>query len=193
VGIGEGTVIVVEGPDGAGKTTFIELLKGYTNLEVAPRVVSKDAEAMVDLREWVHENVRAGWQELIFDRHRLISEPIYGPVLREEFEPGFSSLSWFYAMLEKFYACKPVIVYCLPPFDVVWKNVMSDDDNRIFHTNGRALRQIWSAYLNKACTDYALNKHIIIYDYTSDDPMFYVKRIQHFINNRRKQVVINVQ
>lgn len=186
-------MIVVEGPDGAGKTTFIELLSKYIDLPVAPRVVSKDTEAMVDLREWVHDNVQKGWQEVIFDRHRLISEPIYGPTLRSEFEPGFSDLGWFYAMLEKFYSCKPVIVYCLPPFSTVWENVMSSDDNSIFHTNGRALRQIWSGYLNKACTDFALRNHTIIYDYTSDDPMFYVKRIQHYINNRRKQVVINVQ
>lgn len=178
-------MIVVEGPDGAGKTTFIELLSRYTDLPVAPRVVSKNAEAMVDLRQWVHDNIQDGWQELIFDRHRLISEPIYGPVLRDEFEPGFSDLGWFYAMLEAFYKIKPVIVYCLPPFELVWKNVMSDDDNRIFHKNGRALRQIWSAYLNKACTDYALGKHIIIYDYTADDPMAYVKRIQSYIDTRR--------
>lgn len=185
-------MIVVEGPDGGGKTTFIDLLKGYVNLEVAPRVVSKDAEAMVDLKLWVHENVKRGFQELIFDRHRLISEPIYGPALREKLEPGFSELSWFYAMLEAFYASKPILVYCLPPLEVVWENVMGNEDNRIFHTNGRALQQIWAAYLNKATTDQVLGKHVIIYDYTSDDPMFYAKRIQQYLDTRRQKVSNNV-
>jgi hypothetical protein len=185
-------MIVVEGPDGGGKTTFIDLLKEYVNLEVAPRVVSKDAEAMVDLKLWVHENVKKGFQELIFDRHRLISEPIYGPVLRNKLEPGFSDLSWFYAMLEEFYHCKPIIIYCLPPLQVVWDNVMNSDDNSIFHTNGRALQQIWSSYLNKACTDMVLGRHIIIYDYTSDDSIFYAKRIQQYLDTRRQRVSNNV-
>ncbi len=179
-------MIVVEGPDGAGKTTFIELLKEYTHLEVAPRVVTKDAEAMVNLQTWVAENVRAGWQELIFDRHRLISEPIYGPTLRDKLEPGFNDLSWFYAMLEAFYACKPIVVYCLPPLSVVWENVMSDDDNRIFHQNGKALQQVWAAYLNKLSTEFALRKHETwVYDYTVDDPMWLVKQINHQIEKRR--------
>jgi hypothetical protein len=186
-------MIVVEGPDGAGKTTFIELLQAYTHLEVAPRVVSKDAEAMVDLQRWVHDNVTKGWQELIFDRHRLISEPIYGPALRDRLEPGFSDLSWFYAMLEAFYACKPVVVYCLPPFEEVWDNVMSDENNRIFHQNGAALRQIWCAYLNKACTDFALRNYTLVYDYTSDDPMYYVKKVNSFLQNRRKALEVKIE
>ena len=179
-------MIIVEGPDGSGKSTFIREFQAVTHLPVAPRVVSKDAQAMVDLRTWVAENVRAGWQETIFDRHRLISEPIYGPILRKQPEPGFSSLSWFYAMLEQFYACRPIIVYCLPPLDVVWKNVMSNDDNKIFHTNGLALQQIWLGYLNKVSTDFALRNYTYVYDYTADDPVWYINLIKHHIENRRR-------
>lgn len=177
-------MIVVEGPDGAGKTTFIEQLNAVLNLPIAPRVVSKDAEAMVDLQDWVHQNVKGGFQALIFDRHRLISEPIYGPALRDELEPGFSDLSWFYAMLEAFYAIKPIIIYCLPPFQQVWNNVMSEEENRIFHQNGAALRQIWSGYLNKACTDFALRHDTFIYDYTADDPGHYIKVVKSKLQKR---------
>lgn len=180
-------MIVVEGPDGAGKTTFVELLKSYTNLEVAPRVVAQDTTAMVDLQRWVHDNVTKGWHETIYDRHRLISEPIYGPVMRPaQPEPGFSDLSWFYAMLEAFYDCKPVIIYCLPPFETVWENVMRDENNGVFHTRGDAVRQIWTAYMNKACTEFALRRHETwVYDYTADDPMYYIRHIQRQIEKRR--------
>jgi hypothetical protein len=180
-------MIVVEGPDGAGKTTFISQLVEKTGLEVAPRVVAKDTTAMVDLQRWVHENVTKGWHETIYDRHRLISEPIYGATLRPEApEPGFDNFSWFYAMLEAFYESKPIVIYCLPPLEVVWRNVMTDEDNKVFHRNGRAVWQIWMAYMNKACTEYALRKHqTFIYDYTTDDPWYYIHQIERQIEKRR--------
>lgn len=180
-------MIVVEGPDGAGKTTFISQLVEATGLPVAPRVVAKDTTAMGDLQRWVHENVTRGWHETIYDRHRLISEPIYGLVMRPDTpEPGFSDLSWFYAMLEEFYHSKPVVVYCLPPFEVVWENIMKDDDNKTFHREGRKVRQIWTAYMNKACTEFALRKgYVWVYDYTTDDPSYYIRHIQRVIDKRR--------
>jgi hypothetical protein len=160
-------MIVVEGPDGAGKTTLINQIKTATGLQVAPRVVSKDAEAMVDLKLWVELNVAQGWQPLIFDRHRLFSEPIYGPILRDKLEPGFSDLQWFGEMLATFYRCNPVIIYCLPPFDVVWANIQNDEDNRVvadFHT----IKAIWGAYFNKAVTDHVHGADVWMHDYTKD-------------------------
>lgn len=163
-------MIIVEGPDGAGKTTLISKLRVLTKLEVSPRVVSKDAESMVDLKRWTEENVRAGFQNLIFDRHRLISEPIYGPVLRKIPEPGFNDLEWFLDQITSFYLTRPVIIYCLPPFSVVWGNVMKDDDNKIFHAEGEKLSLIYRSYVNKAVTDHSLRSRTWIYDYT--DPIY---------------------
>lgn len=160
-------MIIVEGPDGAGKTTLIKQLIEATGLPVAPRVVSKDAEAMVDLKRWTEENIKGGFQPLIFDRHRLISEPIYGPVLREKPEPGFDDVEWFHAMLAGLYldVC-PIIVYCLPPWPVVWANIMKSEDNRVFHGNPQGFRQIYQAYFNKAMTDQVLYSSSFTYDYT---------------------------
>jgi GTPase SAR1 family protein len=180
-------VIIVEGPDGAGKTTLINTLKEKLNLEVAPRVVSKDAEAMVDLRVWVEKNLMAGWQPLIFDRHRLISEPIYGPILRAEWEPGFSEVDWLVPTLHQFYTLEPIIIYCLPPFKTVWDNVLSNDDNRLFHGNPQGVRAIWGAYLNKAATDFAFNKNVYLYDYT--EPAYSDGMLGVIISRIKKQLV----
>ena len=160
-------MIVVEGPDGAGKTTLIDDIISATGLDVSPRVVSKDAEAMVDLKKWTEENVAKGFQNLIFDRHRLISEPIYGPILRTEPEPGFDDLPWFQGQLRRFYQLEPVLIYCLPPLQVVWENVCNDPDNRVVHYEG-TIAKIYGAYFNKAITDHVLErKNVWIYDYTS--------------------------
>ena len=52
-------MIIVEGPDGAGKTTVLQDLKTVFDLPVAPRVVSKETEAMVDGVRAYAEEVRS--------------------------------------------------------------------------------------------------------------------------------------
>lgn len=178
-------MIIVEGPDGAGKTTLIERLKVHTGLQVAPRVVSKDAEAMVDLKKWVDDNLEAGFQNLIFDRHRLISEPIYGPILRPELDSGFENLGWFYPRLRNFYLIDPVIIYCLPPFDIVWANVREDESNKVV-ADKQVLQQIWGAYVNKAMTEYTLKPHRTwVWDYTMIDPQDYAF---NYLTDRIKEI-----
>lgn len=143
-------MLIVEGPDGAGKTTLIEGLKDWLDMPVAPRVVSKDAEAMVDLRQWVDENLAQGFQRTIFDRHRLVSEPVYGPILRRMQEPGFDDLSWLGPRMEMFYHLQPVIVYCLPSIQTVYRNVMGDPDNKAVEHD---IFSIYSAYVARAAID----------------------------------------
>lgn len=158
-------MIVVEGCDGSGKTTLLNRLTEYFDYPIAPRVVSKDTEALVNLMLWVQENLAKGWQETFYDRHRLISEPIYGPVLRPKAEPGFSNAKWMYAQFEKFYReVKPVIIYCLPPLEVVKENLEGDDDNKVVvnHTE-----QIYSAYVAQATRDVMWRPSLHFgYDYT---------------------------
>jgi hypothetical protein len=181
-------MIILEGPDGGGKTTLLNRLQADLSIKVAPRVVSKEAKAMTDLVEWVHENLRQGFQPKLYDRHRLISEPIYGPALRNDLEQGFDDPLWLNEMLFRLYfRVKPVLIYCLPPFDEVWKNVMSDEDNSIFHGWGGALKHVYWAYFNKALTDHVLyNGSCWIYDYTSphaeEKYMTMLHSLQHRLN-----------
>lgn len=157
-------MLIVEGPDGAGKTTLIEALQKEYDLPVAPRVVSKDAEAMVDLRHWVDQNLDKGFQRTIFDRHRLISEPIYGPVLRKKQEDGFDDLEWLAPRMKEFYSLKPVIIYCLPDLETVRANIKDDDDNRVVQDH---IDAIYAAYVARASIDYSLSPGIVrVWNYT---------------------------
>lgn len=157
-------MIVVEGPDGAGKTTLIRTLQEHLDLPIAPRVVTKYAEAMVDLREWVDRNLAEGFQQTIFDRHRLISETIYGPILRDEQESGFSELSWLAPRMKQFYQIQPIIIYCLPPLAEVRHNVWQGEDNIVVQAQ---INKIYSAYVARASADYAANRAIVkVWDYT---------------------------
>lgn len=157
-------MIVFEGPDGAGKTTLIEAFQEAFDTPVAPRVVSKDAEAMVDLQDWVDDNLSQGFQYRIFDRHRLISETIYGPILRGTQQPGFNQLSWMGPRLYRFYELKPVIIYCLPPLEVVKANILNDPDNKVVEEK---IEAIYSAYVARAALDHVFSPGIVkIWDYT---------------------------
>lgn len=158
-------MIIVEGPDGAGKTTLIKnITEAYPDLEVAPRVVSKETKDLTDLQKWVDHNLAQGFQYKLFDRHRLISEFIYGPVLRRVQRPGFTSGAWVHGSLRRFYMIKPVIIYCLPPLDVVRHNVVGDIDNSKVELH---IEQIYTAYLQRASLDVTF-AGALIYDYTRD-------------------------
>lgn len=182
-------MIIVEGPDGAGKTTLISELVEETGLQVAPRVVSKDTEAMTDLVKWTEENTRAGFQATIFDRHRLISEPIYGPILREQLTPEFTDPEWFYHQLSALYHCNPFIIYCLPPFQTVMENILSTEDNKFFHGNPYAVQAIWGAYLNKAMTESVHRDRTFIYNY---EDSIDVQQVLPFVTARIKEQLLHV-
>lgn len=161
-------MIIVEGPDGAGKTTLIRQLQKEFGLEVAPRVVSKNAEALVDLKDWVAQNLEDGFQYKIFDRHRLISEFIYGPLLRKEQQPGFDNIVWAYSSLYNLYELVgPVVIYCLPPLETVRKNILGDHENAVVADHIDAM---YTAYVHRAALDWVRDPgKTIIWDYTRDD------------------------
>lgn len=159
-------MLIVEGPDGGGKTTLIARLSEGLSLPVADRVVSKDAEAMVDLKAWVDSNLHSGFQPVIYDRHRLISEPIYGPVLRKHMEPGFEDPHWLASRQRLLRKINPIIIWCLPPLEDVLKNVDGDADNFVISEH---IETIYWLYFNAACT--WPGNYSGIWDYTErEDP-----------------------
>lgn len=179
-------MLIVEGPDGAGKTTLIRQFQEAFDIPVAPRVVSKDAEAMTDLQDCVDNNLDEGFQSTIFDRHRLISETIYGPVLRSYQSKGFDDLSWLGPRLQRFYDLQPIIIYCLPPLEVVRKNIEGDEDNKVVAAHIDAL---YTAYVARASLDHAFSPGMVkIWDYTKSpkikDRMMWFNTIHHQLRER---------
>lgn len=160
------TLIIVEGPDGAGKTTMVRMLMEELDWPVAPRVVSHEAQAMVDLVEWTEENVRKPLEPMLYDRHRLISEPIYGPILRNKMEPGFDDVRWLGRMHYLFRDKDPLVIFCLPPLQTVLNNIEGDPNNlAVVNT----IRVIYYLYLNAAAswpTD-----ELLVWDYTKPEKL----------------------
>lgn len=164
------SMIIFEGPDGAGKTSLAVRLSKDLGIPMAPKVVSSDMTALTDLAEWTEQNVSGGFQYKIFDRHRLISEPIYGPATRSRQDLRFLDPGWMMEMMARFYACDPILIYCLPPLHVVRENVYRDDtDNQA--VRGR-IAAIYAGYAARSAIDlYHGKARLFNYQTTQYDDM----------------------
>lgn len=173
-------MIIVEGPDGSGKTTLVKRLAEELGYPVAPRVVGTDTNPVVgvDLNRWVEGNLKQGFHKTIYDRHRLISDPIYSSLIRQR--PGMTSQS--IALAEgiplgtelyeracdqmRFKAIHPLVIVCLPPLADYLDNLAEDPANTQLYLRGTDLklaRQVWAAYFNWMVEHYF---HIRHWDYT---------------------------
>lgn len=108
-------IIVVEGPDNAGKTTLgLQLAK---KLRAAFIKVERPASGL-DLMQFQHIIEFAGTYSgcVVADRHPCISEPIYGSIIR-----GGHFLTQDDILL--CYRCITAIVYCRPPVEMILKTI----------------------------------------------------------------------
>lgn len=176
-------MIIIEGPDGGGKTTLVKQLSHTLGIPVAPKVVDSDTRAMVDLRQWTDQNLDKGFHRTIYDRHRLISEPIYSSVLSDrQLDERFWEPQWFQAAMTKLIVMiQPIVVYCMPPFATVWNNVRGDSQNVIVSPR---IRGLYNAYLNRMTLDLSAFK----FDYTAADAdVQFNKLVDHILLRMAKE------
>jgi hypothetical protein len=158
-------MIIIEGPDGAGKSTLVQHLSVKYKIPVADKVVDENTNPIHDdLKHWTEANLKRGLQWMIFDRHRLISEPIYATAMGRPPQPGFDDLGWFGARMIDFTRIRPFIVYCLPAFEVVKSNIVNDEKNMVISP---MISSIYAAYVAYAAGDIARGQ-AVHFDYGHD-------------------------
>ena len=181
-------MIIFEGPDGGGKSTAARAVSEALNIPVADRVVSAQAKAMVDLKKWTDDNLAAGFQDVIFDRHRLISAPIYDAVLGRVHEDLYDP-AWLGGTMMRFYQLKPIIIYCLPDLETVRYNVEhGPDDNSAVD---QKIEHIYQQYVTRASIDSVLySTFTTIFDYTlyPNSPHRIINRVRRLLDLRKSRI-----
>lgn len=156
-------MIIVEGPDGAGKTTLIRRLSQDLDMDIAARVVGKDTRALVDIVTSTEERLNKGFQETLYDRFTMVSGPIYDAVMGRT-HSMFADRNWMIARTNEFYNISPVLIYCLPPLQLVMLNVSEGEDDNSAVVE--CIEPIYQAYLARAAIDLFHLGSCFIYDYT---------------------------
>lgn len=188
--------VIVEGPDGGGKSTVVKYLSTITDTPVARRisdsrlgVKGKDLARYVDgdMGQWANYTSadpvinRSAFSDMssttpsrLYDRYPLISEPIYGLHVRKSPQPAFLT-RWYHEAWQKFLAFDPLVIWCLPPYDEVAKNVIPGRDMDGVWSN---LLPLYRAYTFEAMRFPGKSLH---YDYTQAGPENLVAAVsRHF-------------
>jgi hypothetical protein len=183
-------VIIIEGPDGSGKTSLIQKLSSKLGYEIAPKAVGSDAQELTDLRRWVDRSLDGGWQPVLYDRHALISEGIYGPAWNGQVREPFQDNYWLCLAMARFTLLRPTIIYCLPPVETVVENIRKDPHNDLLYPVEdertakykvpKSVGQIYWQYHWRACQELTA----LVYDYTRDDVNSVVNFIQATAQNK---------
>lgn len=123
----EQEVIIVEGPDGAGKSSLVKRLHEDTRLPIHVRASTSLGGPVANLWEWVVQDVTS-WdrQSLsLYDRHPLVSEYIYGPICRGALPQGFMGHSSrnIFQQFQK----QALVIFCMPPLELVLENVTNEN------------------------------------------------------------------
>jgi len=166
--------IIVEGPDGSGKTHLAQQLAATFDLEYRrpPAEALSSTTGPADwLPEWWNGQLALNPTALatgVYDRCFYISDPIYqlaqvdrdllldGPALRR----GISHL----------WTIEPYLIFCLPPFNVQLANVHQMDRDKLEGVSDKALEKINNAYWAAAEMWWqALGGDVMTYDYTKEN------------------------
>jgi thymidylate kinase len=166
-----GKLLILEGPDGAGKSTagvlLAKMLSGVYIHNNETRAV-KDSIDLFSLFssqfEYADKLFDLAYFPVIIDR-TFISEEIYGPVFR-----GTSRLSIQHSstLLTDLKASRHVVVNFRPPLDTVLENFTQSQDAQMLKDPAH-LVQVYHRYSTLRLEAYS--NRIIEYDYTNHDLM----------------------
>lgn len=162
--------ILVEGPDGAGKTTLINKLTsrfGVTDFTHHGTYLGESNIAQIYLNSLLsawHRRSDDKPYSMLLDRSWL-AEPIYGAVMRD----GENRVTtWQRRMLERtFLGLGGVVVLCIPPFETCLRN-WSTRREREYPDSRQKLRAIFQGYYDSASIWYRRGLPVLLYDYEVD-------------------------
>lgn len=158
--------LIIEGPDGAGKSTLIKsLLEDLPQVKLAPRFCTSVGGPVEDL--WAEVMTGAldlTMPGLIYDRHPMWSEYIYSHELGRGIAPGF--LTPDAQQLAEAMASACTVVVCLPSLERVRTNLEAEEQ---MPGVAEHIDRIYEAYMVRVVQ---YTGRVYVYDYT-DAPSYF--------------------
>lgn len=119
-------MVIVEGPDGAGKTTLIQHLCQKFELPLHKRFSDSKqgplgdmfAKGMEDILTWPTQALS------VYDRHPFISQPIYNPIVRKVQDSRFwgpEGRALFHDLVNN-----SIVIFCDPGLEHIEKNLTDE-------------------------------------------------------------------
>ncbi len=121
-------IIILEGPDGSGKTTLAEKLSRQTAWPVVHRSFPKTDEEKANMMQFYKDTIKLG-KNFIFDRC-WYSEMAYGPTMRDKSVISYPEMYELEKMLAKRGA---ILIYCTDKPDVLWRRCTKRGEDYVQH------------------------------------------------------------
>ena len=151
-------IIIVEGMDNTGKTTLVEQLVRETGYG---RVRSPGPQSLEDMIDGVETCLIS--DNIIYDRFPLISEEIYGPVLRGYCLWEFSRWREYFIQLLQL---KPLFIYCRPGRETILKSINQRDQLKGVVDRASVIIDTYDWFFSYLRKSYPLD--LIVHNYRED-------------------------
>lgn len=119
-------VIILEGPDGSGKTTLANLISKQTGYQLLHRTQPKTEEDKKRMMDEYIQVMKSG-KNLIMDRS-WYSEMVYGPVMRDASVITYPQMYELERLAAKYGA---IVIHCTAPESVLWKRCLRRGEDYI--------------------------------------------------------------
>jgi thymidylate kinase len=135
-------IIILEGPDGGGKSSLAKRIEAQTGYCILPRDKPKTEEEKLKMYE-DYGNLILGHNNVILDRS-WYSEMVYGPIMRDEI---IMSKEQMYGLEELIVENGGgLIIHCSASTELLWKRCQERGEDYI--TNIETLRDIRTRYIS---------------------------------------------
>ena len=151
-------MIIVDGPDGSGKTTLIKEL----GIPVAPRFADSLTGPKPKLGHLVRNDMNQ-WSRSkckVYDRHPFISDYVYGPIMRDGVDKTLLTLDREYY---RYFLEKSLVIMCRPPLPIAMSNLHEGDQ---LPGLKQQYEQIYRAYQNMEILLLEAGAEVVPYDFT---------------------------
>lgn len=154
-------LLLIEGMDNTGKTTLARSLRDTLKWPLLADATVRGKDLGQKIKWHMHQMVLAQDNDIIFDRHSIISEHVYGTVLLGK-NILAESPDWP-ALLQHFKRTRPLIIYCRPPDEVVLKFEDGREQMGGVVENGKRLLDMYDMTMEQVFNYVPVVK----YDYTT--------------------------